>query len=389
MGITLLRNGTLFDGTGSDAKPGHSLLIEEDKITAVGPTDAVSAPEGATVVELDGKFVMPGMFNNHAHLGWDGARDLELQGKTDTDVVTTGVVIMNLRRSLEAGLTGVRDLGMNNAAFIAVEMKKRGLAVSPRLYICGKAICITGGHTWWACREADGADGVRQAVREQIKMGASWIKLMASERTPQFTVEELRAATEEAHSHNVKITAHATMPQAIDNVLEAGLDCIEHGGPFSDEQIERVKEAGMYVVPTLSPGFLQAEHGMKYGMTQEEVNRRRERLKDPVNARLTGKAGRAGVPLAFGTDAGSPAVPHNDIVDECKLLLKVGVVDSPMDVLLMLTRNSAQLHGVIDTLGTLEAGKLADVVVIDGNPLEEMGDIANVEQVYLDGERVI
>jgi imidazolonepropionase-like amidohydrolase len=171
--------------------------------------------------------------------------------------------------------------------------------------------------------------------------------------------------------------------------LDAGLDCIEHGGPFSDEQIERMLKMGTFVVPTLSPGFNQAERGLELGMTLEQVNMRRERLKNPVNAILTGKAGRAGVPLALGTDAGSPAVPHNDIVDEFRHLLTVGVVDSVKDILLMGTRNSARLNGQLATLGTLEAGKLADVVVVNGNPLQDYRDIARVEQVYVDGKRLI
>ena len=107
MGATLLKNGTLFDGTGSDPAPNMSLLIQANKIEAVGPADTVTAPEDATVVDCTGKFIMPGMFNNHAHLGWDGARDLKLQGTHDSDSVTTAVVIMNMRRSLEAGLTAI------------------------------------------------------------------------------------------------------------------------------------------------------------------------------------------------------------------------------------------------------------------------------------------
>jgi imidazolonepropionase-like amidohydrolase len=389
MSAILLKNGTLFDGTGVDAKPNTSLLIEDNKISAVGPADSLQAPPDTQVVDVAGKFVMPGMFNNHAHLGWDGARDLELQGKYDSDSVTTGIVIMNMRRSLEAGLTGVRDLGMNEGGFIALDMQKRGLAVGPRLYIVGKAICMTGGHTWWCCQEADGTDGVRQAVREQVKRGAVVIKMMASGRVPEYTVEELKAAADEMHNFGYKITAHATRHEAIDNVLDAGYDCIEHGGPFTEEHIARMLEAGTYVVPTLSPGFLQAEHGLKFGMTQAMVEARRERLKNPVGAIRTGAAGRAGVPLALGTDAGSPAVPHNNIADEFRLLLEVGVVDSVKDILLMATRNSAELNDVADTLGTLEAGKLADVVVINGDPMKNVKDIRNVEQVYIDGQRLL
>ena len=389
MGAILLKNGMLFDGTGADAKPNTSILIEDNKIGAIGPSDSLQAPEGAEVVDVTGKFVMPGMFNNHAHLGWDGVRDLELQGKTDPEYVTTAIVIMNMRRSLEAGLTGVRDLGMNDAGFIALDLQKRGLAIGPRLYIAGRAICITGGHTWWCCREADGPDGVRQAVREQIKGGAKVIKMMASERQPQFTVEELKAASDEAHMAGLKITAHATIPKAVDNVLDAGFDSIEHGAAFSDEQIERMLKAGTFVVTTLSPVYLQAEHGLELGMTPEQVAARRERLKNPVNAIRTGEAGRAGVKLAFGTDAGSPAVPHNNIADEFRLLLRVGVVDSVKDILLMATRNSAELNGVADTLGTLEPGKLADVVVINGNPLDDLDALENVQMTFKAGSRMV
>jgi len=391
MSALLLQNGTVFDGTGLDPVSNADVLIEDNKIAGVGPSGSLDVPEGAQIVNTAGKFVMPGMFNNHSHLGWDGKRDLEKQGKEDSDSVTTAVVIMNMGRSLEAGVTSVRDLGMNNAGFIALDVKERGLVTSPRLFIAGKAICMTGGHTWWCCQEADGPTGVRQAVREQVKKGATVIKMMASGRHPEFTQEELDAAGHEAHELGVKITAHATIPQAVDKVLNAGYDCIEHGAAFNEEQIERMLEAGTFVVTTLSPGYLQAKHGLELGLgwTEEQVQARRERLKNPERALLTGKAGRAGVPLAFGTDAGSPAVPHNNIADEFKYLVEVGVVDSVKDVLLMATRNSAQLNGVEDSLGTLEVGKLADLVVIDGDPTENVDDIRNVEQVYLDGQRVI
>jgi imidazolonepropionase-like amidohydrolase len=389
MSTILFKNGTVFDGTGTDPQANTSLLIEDDKIKAVGPADQMDVPPDAEVVDVTGKFVMPGMFNNHSHLGWDGARDLEVQSTEDTDAVTAGVVVMNMRRSLEAGLTNVRDLGMNEAGFLAKDFQERGLAVGPRLYLAGKAICTTGGHTWWCCREADSPYGVRQAVREQFKRGAVLIKIMASGRHPEFTVEELKAAADEVHNFDRKITAHATIPQAVDNVLDAGFDCIEHGADFSDEQIERMLENDVFVVTTLSPGYLQAEHGMKYGMTEAQVMARRERLKNPTRALRTGEAGRAGVTLAFGTDAGSPAVPHNNIADEFRLLLEVGVVDSMKDALLMATRNSAELNDVLDTLGTLEPGKLADVVVIDGDPMADPMDMANVERVYLGGERMV
>lgn len=388
MNQVLLHNGTVFEGTGRDAKPNTSILILGNEIGAIGPSDSMEPPEGTEVIDVGGRFIMPGMFNNHVHLGWTNDRHIRVQSMEDPDFVTAAVVIRNMQIALEAGLTSVRDLGMNDAGYIALDLQRRRLATGPRLHIAGRSISITGGHCWWCSQEADGPDAVRQAVREQLKGGADVIKIMANGSAPEFTVDELKAAADEAHARNCKITAHATIPKAIDKVLEAGFDCIEHGGPFTEQQIERMVEDGVFVVPTLSTGYVEPDPGLLSGMSPEEIRARRERLRDPVVPQSLRKARRAGVPLCLGNDAGG-AVPFSNVVDEIRLLVELGVVEESADALLVATHNGARLNGVSETLGTLEVGKLADVVVVDGDPLTNIRDVANIDQVFLDGRRVV
>src|SRR5262249_20291295 len=216
---------------------------------------------------------LPGFSNNHVHLGWSGLgwdgsptgilRDQALQ---DSDGVNAIKAVANLRKSLKVGLTALRDLGMNDSQFDAREALRRGMVKGPRLFISGRAIMCTGGHTWWAGREADGVDAIRAAVREQVKLGADHVKIMANEHTPQYSLEELRAAAEETHRLGKRITTHATMPQAIRNVVEAGFDSVEHGGPADPDVLETMAARGIMVVPTLSPSVLQTERGPARGM---------------------------------------------------------------------------------------------------------------------------
>src|SRR5262249_11800784 len=168
--------------------------------------------------------MLPGFSNNHVHVGWSGmgwdggpTGILRDQALDDSDGINGIKAVANLRKSLSVGLTSLRDLGMNNSAIDAKEALTRGLVRGPRLRIAGKVIMCTGGHAWWCGREADGADDVRRAVREQIKRGADHIKILASERTPQFSRAELEAAVEEAHQLGKRFTTHATIPQAIRN----------------------------------------------------------------------------------------------------------------------------------------------------------------------------
>ena len=297
------------------------VLIDGNRIAGVGVVADVAKESDVSRVDIPGQTVLPGFSNNHVHVGWSGMgwdggptgilRDEALR---DSDGINGIKAAANLRKSLRVGLTALCDLGMNMSAFDAKESLRRGLIKGPRLYIAGKAIMCTGGHTWWCGQEADGTDGIRAAVRAQIKAGADHIKIIANERTPQYTLDELRAAANEAHTFGKRITAHASIPQAIRNVVEAGFDSIEHGGPVDDDVLTRIVDRKMIVVPTFSPRVLQTERGPARGMPAAvAAARRRQAEQSPPGAFLV-KMREAGVKFAFGTDAGSPCVPHDEIM---------------------------------------------------------------------------
>jgi imidazolonepropionase-like amidohydrolase len=390
----------LHGGTVIDVRTGRAnhvdVLIDGEIIAAIGAPDAFGHAEEPTTIDITGMVLLPGFSNNHVHvgwsgLGWDGGPTgiLRDQALYDSDGINGVKAAVNLHRSLRVGLTSLRDLGMNNSAFDAKEALRRGMVKGPRLYIAGKAIMCTGGHTWWCGCEADGPDGVRQAVREQVKRGADHIKMIANEATPQFTPEELGAAADEARRWGRRITAHATIPQAIRNVVQAHLDSVEHGGLADDDVLETMATRGMIVVPTLSPSVLQTERGPALGMPPEVVAARKRRFeKTPPGAGLA-QMRRAGIKFAFGTDAGSPCVPHNEILGEMRALLAYDVVTRPLDVIQMLTINSAELRGDLDRVGTVEEGKLADLVVVAGDPLTDIDAMAKVRHVFLGGDHVV
>ena len=395
MAQRLLSGATVID-VRSGERDRADVLIDGNRIAAVGRPDDFGSDPGIESLDVSGKTILPGLSNNHVHLGWSGMGwdggpmgILRDQALSDSDGIHGIKAVANLRKSLRAGLTSLRDLGMNNSGFDAKDALTRGMVKGPRLEIAGRALMCTGGHTWWCGREADGVDGVREAVREQMKNGADIIKIMASERTPQFSQEELQAAADETHRYGKKITTHATIPDAIRNVVNAGFDSIEHGGPAADDVLETMAERGVMVVPTLSPFILQTELGPSRGMPDDVLAARHVRFEKNPPGKALVKMREAGIKFAFGTDAGSPCVPHDEIVSEMESLLRFDVVTSQLDVLQMLTVNSAELRGDADKLGTLDVGKLADLVVVDGDPLEDISALRNVVHVFLDGEHLV
>jgi imidazolonepropionase-like amidohydrolase len=390
-----LAGGTVIDVRTGEAAP-RDVLIEGDRIRAIGGPGEIDGSEDAERIDVAGRTVLPGLSNNHVHLGWSGMGwdggphgTLRDQALHDGDGFNAIKAYANLRKSLKAGLTYLRDLGMNDSGFDAKEALQRGLVKGPRLQIAGRALMCTGGHTWWCGREVDGIDGMRKAVREQYKRGADVIKVMASEHTPQFSMDELRAAVDEAHTLGLKITTHATIPQAIRNVVEAGFDSVEHGGPCEPEVMGMMAERGIMVVPTNSPFILQTSRGPERGMPEHVVAERKRRWAaaprtDPLIAMRE-----AGVKFAFGTDAGSPCVEHDVIVPEMQTLLEYGVVQSPLDVIQMLTINSAELRGDEKDFGSVEASKYADLLVVDGDPLSDITALGNVVHVFVGGEQLV
>jgi imidazolonepropionase-like amidohydrolase len=385
---TVLQHVRVFDGETIVEKA--SVAFDGDRIVEIGPG---AAPKpGDDVVDLSGKTLLPGLFNCHAHLGWDGYGDLEaLSVSAAREPVLAGIRVgRNMRACLEAGVTTIRDLGVHHTGLAAKAILREGRLAGPRVYAAGAAIACTGGHTWWCLREADGPDGVRQAVREQIRAGADWIKIMATgHHDPEYTEAEIGAAADEAHMHGLRITAHATFSKGARACVLAGFDGIEHGGDYAPEVEDLIVERGVWVTPTFSPLTMQARHGLDWGMRPEDVERRRATLANPVRLRGVARLAKKGAKLAFGTDSGSPVVPHNDITSEMEALLEFGVFDSAQQVLTTATKRSAEMMGLADRLGTIAAGRLADLVVIDGNPFADLGAMRRVEKVFVGGRLVV
>jgi imidazolonepropionase-like amidohydrolase len=382
--------GRVFTGGADRVIEDGFVRIEGTKITAVGArADLGSGAEGAATLGGDGVTILPGMFNNHAHLAWDGANDLPIQALEDESAISAYKCAANMLRALSAGITTVRDLGMNKSNLFAKQAREQGVFVGPKLLVCGEAIVQTGGHTYWCCREASGPDDMRRAVREQVRAGADLIKIMGCHDTLEFTDEELDAVIDETHRNGLRITAHATYDACIKRMLEHGIDTIEHGGSMSDETVELLLERGTFIVTTFAPVVMQALEGEQWGLPDWKVAERKRQRADESRYSGVVKAAKAGVPIVFGTDAGSPVVPHDAIAPELKFMVEIGVCPDNTDALLSITSRSAQMNQLADDRGSLREGLAADVVLVKGNPIEDLDALEHVSAVFVDGKQVV
>jgi imidazolonepropionase-like amidohydrolase len=385
-------NAHLITCNGDEVIDHGFLEIENGKIKALGSMqDYGSAPDGAVVYDCDGMTVMPGMINSHAHLAWDGVHDLARQSMDDRPEISAYKSATNMLKNLRAGVTLVRDLGMNQTNFFAKQAVEHGIFPGPRLLICGEAIIQTGGHTYWCCREASGADEMRRAVREQVRGGADLIKIMACHDTLEFTDAELEAVIDESHRNGLPITAHATYNDCIKRVAEFGIDCVEHGGSMTDETVQLLVDKGIPIVTTFAPLVMQADEvtARKFNIPEWKIEERKKAVANPARYAGLVNAAQAGVPIAFGTDAGSPAVGHEIVAPELKFMVKVGVVADNYGALRSATAVAAKINGLESKLGTLEAGKDADVIVINGNPLEDLDALGHIQMTFIGGKKMI
>lgn len=364
--------------------------IEDGKITAVGEVSQLGSTE-AEVADVSGKTIMPGMFNSHAHLAWDGVHDLARQSMDDAPEISAYKSAGNMIKSLRAGVTLVRDLGMNTSNLFAKQAVAQGIFPGPRLLVCGEAIIQTGGHTYWCCREASGADEMRRAVREQVKGGADLIKIMGCHDLLEFTDAELEAVIDETHRNGLPITAHATFNDCIHRMAKFGVDVIEHGGSMTDETIQLLLDKQIPIVTTFAPLVMQsqAELARKYDIPEWKIKERQKAVANRGRYDGIVKAAQAGVPIAFGTDAGSPVVGHDVVAPELKFMVQLGVKKDNYDALRCATIVAARVSKLDESLGTLEAGKWADMIVIDGNPLEDLDALGHVQQTYIAGKQML
>jgi imidazolonepropionase-like amidohydrolase len=226
-------------------------------------------------------------------------------------------------------------------------------------------------------------------VREQVRGGADLIKIMGCHDTLEFTDDELDAVVDETHRNGLKITAHATYDACIKRMLEHGVDTIEHGGSLSDETIDLLLQRGTYIITTFAPLLMQAEHGEAWGMPAWKVEERKRAIADETRYQGLVKAANAGVPIVFGTDAGSPVVPHDVIAPELKFMVELGICSDNEAALRSITSLSAKMNDLAADRGRLAEGLAADVVIVDGNPIADLDAIASVDSVFLDGVQVV
>lgn len=381
--------GRVFTGAAGGLVEAGFVRFEGDRVTGVGrAAELGSGDEGADVVDVGTGTILPGLFNSHAHLAWDGANDLATQALEDGPEISAYKCAANMLRSLRAGVTTVRDLGMNRTNLYAKQAVAQGVFRGPKLRVCGEAIVQTGGHTYWCCREASGADEMRRAVRDQVRDGADLIKVMGCHDRLEFTDEEIDAVVDETHRNGLKITAHATFDACIRRMVEHGVDLIEHGGSMSEETIQLLLDRHVFICTTFSPLVRQASDGLAWGVPEWKVEERRRAVADHSRFEGLVRAAQAGVPIVFGTDAGSPVVPHDAIAAELEFMVEIGVCADNEAALVSITSLAAEMNDVASDRGTLADGLAADVVVVGGNPLEDLATIEDVRAVYLDGAQV-
>lgn len=402
-----IRNARVIDGRGGEPVPNGAVLVVDDTLEYVGPrAEAPPAPAGAVEYDAGGRTLLPGFIDCHVHLAWAGGKGFSLFAPiAEPTSLRLLAVADNLRATIRAGVTTARDcLGLDLGFKHAVE---KGIVAGPRLCITATMICSTGGHTDMGlpngfdayaylvapdCVEpfADGADACRAKAREAIRAGSDFVKISATGGVSSpndepdwagFTVEEMRAIVEEAEARGGRVVAaHCVGREGIRRALAAGVRSIEHGVDLTDELRAEMVRLGAVLVPTAT----QIHGEMDPEVVLPSAYRRFEEWKQ-IGIRNLPRAVAQGVTIAMGTDCGiSPR--HGENLRELGHLVAAGM--TPMQAILAGTATAARLLQLDTITGTLEAGKRADLVVVDGDPLADiacLADPANVVLVMKDG----
>jgi len=398
MKSTVVFGGCLLNGTGADPIENAVVVIENDRITEIGRKNEVSIPNNANIIDAEGKTVLPGLIDAHVHL-------LGIVSMNPHECLITPVALRAIRsvtegqRLIEAGFTSVRDVGSATAIFLKNAINE-GTVSGPRIFAAGKVIGQTAGHgdahdipmRWliehgWFGRMADGVSECRKAAREQFRDGADFLKVMTtggvmSEKDhptqSQMTVEEMKAVVEEATNVNTIVATHAGGSQGIRNALEAGVKTVEHGDMLNDELIEMLLKQDVILVPTFAIGHQLHNEGAQYGVPEHNLQKLRDLSE--IHLQSMQSAIEAGVIIAAGSDFLGPELcRHGENALEFELLVKAGM--SPMQAIVAGTRNSALALGPRGSdLGTIEEGKLADLIVVDGDPLKDIKVLQNQER---------
>lgn len=410
-GFHLIRADHGLVGPVNTYTAGVAVLLNNGKITSVGRTNEIDFPDGATgeVHEFPFGTLLPGLIDGHTHTNMPGTgRRGEDVHREDTDDLRLMRAAQNVVTALRTGVTTVCDCGgWNQTTFSLKTAINQGLVDGPRLLTCGRPITTTGGHCWFMGSEADGTDGVRHAARQLIKEGADFLKVMGTGGStlgtdpfrPAYSMEELRAIREEANRRDKRVVAHCRTNVAMRMVVDAGYDAIMHGWftddtgakAYDEELAEHIAANQVFVNPTLhitKSRFQLFEGRHLAGDLSDEELAEYTRMQANHSETLShcGRLFRSGVKLIAGSDCGWGLYPFGQFVLELQALVNAGL--SPAEAIEAATITNAKFLGIGHEVGTVETGKTADLLVVDGNPTEDIMNIANVVAVFKDGRRV-
>ncbi len=396
-GITAIRCGRMIDVDQGRVLDGMVIIVEGGLIREVGKD--LPVPAGAEVVDLSDATVLPGIIDCHTHLLLRGTNYNDQLLKMSVPYRAI-LGVEAARMTLEAGFTTVRDMETEGAMYADADLRDaiaQGHVPGPRVFACTRSLVTTGSYALFdmsweldlphGAQVADGVEGVRLAVREQISHGADWIKIYADSRyrdrdgdslvgTPTFTDDELKAIVDEAEREGVHVAAHTYTDEASRRCALAGVKTIEHGLYIGDATFRLMKERGVIWVPTLIAYYTRA-----HDSSSAPAERRRYEVSAARHRETFARALKSGVTIAFGTDM---YFPHGAGTKEFGLMVDYGM--KPMDAIVSATRGAARILGADRETGSLEAGKAADIVAVRGNPLENIRVLENVIFVMKDGE---
>jgi imidazolonepropionase-like amidohydrolase len=404
--VVIVRAGQLIDTVAGRSKADQGILVEGARIRAVGSFDEIqkAAPRDATVIDLSGATVLPGLIDCHTHVLLQGditQADYDAQLLKESTPYRTIRATVAARTALENGFTAIRDLETEGAMYADVDLKRaiaRGIVPGPRMFVATRAFSATGmypllGYSWElsmpeGVQVVDGPDAIRKAVREQVKYGADWIKFYCDRRyylengklrsKVNFTEAEMDALVGEAHRLDRRVAAHAMGRDGIMAALKAGADTIEHGDGLDEESIDLMISKGAFWCPTIYVGVYVAEGRAAAGspVWKEMVELERKAF---------GLAVRKGAKIAYGTDVGGYAWTENQ-AKELSYMVRYGM--TPMQAIQSATTVAAELLEAQDDMGAIAPGRYADLIAVKGDPLKEIAELERVNFVMKGGKIV-
>jgi imidazolonepropionase-like amidohydrolase len=365
-------------------KDNAAIIIENQVITGIKSKTALKNFDKNNIINAEKFTVLPGLIDCHDHLGINMG-DEEQQAK-QTNGYTALVAAKNARTVLKNGITTLRDMG--EQGFVDIDIKKaieEGIVPGPRLLVSGKFICRSGGHAWFSGREADGTDDIRKAIREQVRQGADLIKLMISGgiSTPgsspldaDYSEEEIITAVEEAHRLGKKIAAHLYGGKGADWAIGAGIDSIEHGAYLTESQLKAMSKKGTFLVSTVG---VMAAVSKGENVPEYMIEKCREVLQ--IYKKTLSNAKKYNVKVAVGVDE-----MHGELANEIMALSDAGYKN--IEAIQAATKYAAELCGIENDIGTIQKGKQADLIAIEGDPTQDLESLKNVRIVVKGGEIV-